>query len=113
MNMDPKKDASFQSILAKLLKDVIQVEEPKTPEEKMVKELVDLRFDFVFMSWTSKSPYPERQEVKDALSNLNLVRNTREAQKFLKENPYFFVEIDRAIYRDMKKVAAERIAGLI
>lgn len=116
MNKDPKNDKAFQRILERIVAEAFmrlsnEVVETSHERRLLIKQLIDLRFDFVFAAWTSRDP--KKHEAKKALANLNSLRNTQEAQVFLNENPYYFTEIDRAFFRDMKQVALDRIAGRI
>ncbi len=104
MRKNLKLDAAFQKFKESLLHRIF------SEESDLVDDLIDLRVDFVFTALTAPSSSRD-VEVKKALDNLNKIRNTKKVQDFLKANLYFFTELDRAIFRDMKRAAISRIAG--
>ena len=137
MKLDPKSDVRFQTAIQAILATMhttygadLLADDAAT--RTLVGNLIDLRTDFVIAVWVHSklrkpldkqplgdfwseprkrySPPITSKEEESAFGKFALLRDTKEAQEFLRKNLYFFARIDAQFYATMKDAVNARIA---
>lgn len=118
MELDPKKDTRFQSVLANIMggiKDLIQegaTEErrgERRDKEDLVSELSSLRVEFFWFS-CFQDVYGQLSQ-QQAYEAYKTMRDSPFGQEFLQKNPLYTSSIDLALCKAANSIQRDRKAS--
>jgi len=109
----PDRDSKFQQMMLRIVGEVLTVKTVPEISRDLAEQLLQARGRFVEV-WLfpysdpahdvpSKLTDSVQQRARRQLDDLNVVRNTIEAQAFLAANPQFFEEFDLRLFRAVQE----------